>query len=64
MVTREEVQDLITEALRAPVRCRADYPHEGKLRYIRGNPSVYNCECGQQYLKNGRGGLMDAPKVG
>lgn len=57
MVTRAEVQEMLAEALRGPVRCRAEYPHEGKLRYTRGNPGVYHCECGMVYEKDGRGGL-------
>jgi hypothetical protein len=63
---REEIALLIREgqAQNAIVnQCRADYPHEGKLRYNRGNPGVYTCECGKRYEKDGRGGLRDAPAI-
>lgn len=64
MVSRAEVQEMLTEALRAPVRCRADYPHDGKLRYSRGSPGQYRCECGAVYEKDGRGGLRAVEVVG
>lgn len=57
MVTRAEVQEMLNEALRRPPQCRPDYPHDGKLRYSRGNPGIYTCECGQRYVKDGKGGL-------
>jgi hypothetical protein len=62
-----ELQEMIEGAMDAfrannpqAARCRAEYPHEGKLRYARGNPGVYVCECGQRYIKDGKGGLRDA----
>lgn len=61
---REEIKALIAEefagAWGKATLCRAEYPHEGKLRYHRG-PNVYVCECGQRYIKDGAGGLRDAP---
>lgn len=60
---REEIGEMLRVALAGQTqanKCRADYPHEGKLRYNRGNPGVYVCECGQRYVKDGRGGLQDA----
>lgn len=43
-------------------QCTAEYFHEGKLRYTGSRGSgVYICECGKRYVKDGRGGLMDAP---
>jgi len=62
---RAEIRDMIRESdrtalmpLAGPVQCRADYPHDAKLRYQRG-PNVYVCECGKRYEKDGKGGLRD-----
>lgn len=56
---RDEIAQMIVDARREVQQCRAEYPHEGKLRYQRG-PNVYVCECGQRYVKDGQGGLRDA----
>lgn len=60
-ISREEVLTLIAEALQRPIRCTAENPHEGKLRYSGGSAGIYRCECGQRYVKDGHAGLRDAP---
>lgn len=64
---RDEIQEMINGGMRAlavanpaTAKCRPDYPHEGKLRFNRGNPSYYVCECGAKFIKDGKGGLRDA----
>lgn len=65
MVDRFEVEALVKQILASggALQCRADFPHDGKLRFIRGPLPYYNCECGKRYLKDGRGGLVDMPEV-
>ena len=62
MVNRAEIEEIVRSVLGEKVKCRADYPHEDQLSFRRGNPSLYVCQCGQRYLKDGRGGLMEAPE--
>jgi len=53
----EVIGEMIARGREVPAHCTAEYPHEGKLRYARGNPGVYTCECGMLYKKDGAGGL-------
>ena len=61
---RAEIATIVRDAVRAiqpanpATRCRADYPHDGKLRWNKGLQE-YACECGQRYRKDGKGGLAD-----
>jgi len=60
---RDEIAEMIGAALAGQVKalqCTAQYPHEGKLRWVRG-PNYYICECGKQYIKGGLGTLINRP---
>ena len=39
--------------------CTAEFPHPNDLVFMRG-PNVYQCQCGQRYVKDGKGGLREA----
>lgn len=41
-------------------QCGPERPHPNKLSYMRG-PNQYLCECGMVYVKDGKGGLKEAP---
>ncbi len=57
----EEVRQLVQAGIAASVaqvpRCSIDNPHDTMV-YQRG-PNVYHCRCGQNYRKDGQGGLME-----
>lgn len=39
--------------------CSAELPHPGGLTFMRGASPKYLCQCGQVYIKDQKGGLME-----